>query len=170
MWKKGLAIGLTVAFAMAVGIGFTVFTQQAQVPQIPGITAEDTHPNGCVDCHKKTDSADYRLSATIVAWASKGVDQDILDKVKPAFPSDAPASGKHPDVSAMIASSTIPDVCLSCHKEGTKSPPELSKLLHLIHFKGDPAGNAFLTSYGGFCTNCHKIGDDGDMVLKSGKE
>lgn len=168
MWKKGLAIGLTVAFAIAAGIGLTVFTQQAQVPQIPGITAEDTHPNGCVDCHKQGNDPG-RLSTIIAKWA-QGVDADILDKVKPAFPASSPPSGKHPDVSSMIASSELPSICLSCHAEGSTSPPELSKLLHLIHFKGQAESNSFLTTFGGFCTNCHKLGDNGDMVLKSGKE
>lgn len=49
MLRKSLLLILVVV--LGVGLGVAVFTQENEVPAIPGITAEDTHPDGCVNCH-----------------------------------------------------------------------------------------------------------------------
>ncbi|OGF56243.1 MAG: hypothetical protein A2Z21_02915 [Candidatus Fraserbacteria bacterium RBG_16_55_9] len=168
MLKKSLPFMLMVALLLGVGAGVTVFTQQAQVPQIPGITATDERPNGCVNCHKDS----FKLSTIIGGWASAGASQEIVSLVKAAWP-EATVSGKHPDVAAMVASQELPTFCLNCHSADSKMP--LSRDLHLVHFTGG-AENGFLTNFGGFCTNCHLINLDttkppaGTMTTKTGKE
>ena len=56
---------------------------------LPGVTVEDDHPNGCVDCHQQTDDADYRLNVELKALEG------------------------HPDISAMMK--TVPADCAMCH-------------------------------------------------------
>lgn len=74
MIKRGLLWMLAVALALGVGVGVVVFTQEQQVPQIPGITATDEHPKGCVNCHKERPDIgqDFRLSTKIHEWAYGG--------------------------------------------------------------------------------------------------
>ncbi len=168
MLRKSLPFVLMVALLLGVGAGVAVFTQEQQVPQIPGITATDETPNGCVSCHKDN----FKLSTIIGSWATAGVPQEIVDLVKAAWP-EATVSGKHPDVAAMVASQELPTFCLNCHAADSKMP--LSRDLHLVHFTG-AADNAFLTNYGGFCTQCHALNLDttkppaGTMTIKKGKE
>jgi hypothetical protein len=174
MLRKSLPLILIVAVALGVGVGVVVFTQESEVPAIPGITTTDEKPDGCVSCHKERPdiNRDFRLSKHIQEWATEGADEEILDLAKAAWP-EASLSGKHPDVAGMIATQELPTFCLNCHADGSDKP--LSSYLHLQHFVGGEE-NHFITSYGGFCTNCHAVNLDienppaGAMTVKTGKE
>ncbi|HEX2864091.1 MAG TPA: hypothetical protein VHN99_05950 [Deinococcales bacterium] len=160
--------------------GITVLAQQAQPapkpapPQIPGITATDSHPNGCVNCHQyRADlKRDYRLSTTLHEWSQKGTEADFVNIAKAVWP-NAKITGRHPDVTADLKGQDIPGACIDCH-EGNDIP--LERVLHLVHLSllpDGPAANpgAFITAYGGFCTNCHTVGaSTGLVTVKSGKE
>lgn len=174
MLRKSIVFAVVAALALAVGTGIAVFTQEEEVPAIPGITAEDTHPNGCVDCHRERPDIDrdFRLSKYIEEWATEGAPEEILELAQAAWP-EASLSGKHPGVSGMIATQEVPNICLQCH--GSNSDKALDHLVHTVHFHGG-AENHFITGYGGFCTQCHATNLDvenpptGEMIIKSGKE
>jgi nitrate reductase cytochrome c-type subunit len=72
---------------------------------------------------------------------------------------------KHPKVDKVVK--VVPNDCLKCHKEGTKSG-SLSDLTHKNHF-GNPAENYFVTTYKGDCLNCHTLDmNTFKMGIKSG--
>jgi cytochrome c551/c552 len=174
MLRKSLPLILIAAVALGVSVGVAVFTQESEVPAIPGITTADEKPDGCVSCHKERPdiNRDFRLSTYIGEWATEGVEVEILDIAKAAWP-EATLSGKHPDVAGMIATQELPAACLSCHAEGSDMP--LPSYLHLQHFVGGEE-NHFITSYGGYCTQCHAVNLDienppaGAVTVKTGKE
>ena len=174
MWKKP-AIWLTLgALVLAFGVGITVLTQEEEVPAIPGITAEDDHPNGCVNCHRERPDIerDFRLSTYIEEWATEGAEEEILELAQAAWP-EASLTGKHPNIAAMVATQELPTFCLTCHSDESDKP--LYRYLHLQHFYGG-AENHFVTLYGGYCTQCHTVALDlenppaGGVGIKTGKE
>ncbi len=147
-------------------------TTKTKLPIIPGVTATDTHPNGCIDCHRNIPNvADYSLSHAISEWAAKGTPKEIMDRAKSAWPK-ANLSGKHPNVVGMIKSKGIPASCFVCHDSDNSDKP-LYRVLHTIHYTGG-ADNHFITKYNGSCTNCHNINlknpPTGTMEVKEGKE
>lgn len=175
MLRKSLAWGLVLAAMLAIGSGIAVYTQEEDVPAIPGVTAEDTHPNGCVDCHRKAgEDQDYRLSTAIAEWASEGAPEELIEWSEAAWP-NASLSGQHPGVSGFVASQTLPDSCYNCHGEGSGMP--LKPLLHTVHFAGG-GDNHFVSGYDGRCLHCHAMNTDtefpypptGKVEIKSGKE
>ena len=174
MQKRNLLLISIIAVALGVGAGIAVFTQEQEVPAIPGITAPDEKPNGCVDCHRERPDIgrDFRLSKYIKEWAEEGAEEEILELAKAAWPK-ASLSGKHPDVSSAVATQDLPTFCLACHGDGSDKP--LYKYLHLQHFYGGEE-NHFITGYGGYCTNCHAVDLDlenppaGGVEIKTGKE
>ena len=92
-----LALILVVPIAMA-----------APPRAIPGITAKDAFPAGCVDCHVK----EHRLSVLLKAPTRKK---------------------KHPPV----ATKDIPAACMKCHPATSKTIP-FAPLMHKAHLaKGD---------------------------------
>ncbi len=154
-WRVTLAVLLFggIALLMVAGTTFVTFGQEegSAVPEIPGITADDAHVNGCVDCHRKaSEDSDYRISTYIKELAGEG---------------------KHPDVTAMV--NTIPDDCLVCHGETTAEgmgTDPLARILHRIHLVGAEE-NHFVTGYQGQCTHCHALDKDtGRISTKSGEE
>lgn len=174
MWKKTalwMALG---ALVVAFGVGITVLTQEEEVPAIPGITAEDDTPNGCVNCHRERPdiNRDFRLSTYIEEWATEGAPEEVLELAAAAWP-ETSLSGQHPNVAGMVAAQEIPDICLMCHGHDSDKP--LERVVHLLHFSGG-AENHFITGYGGFCTRCHTVDLDtenppaGGVEVKSGKE
>ena len=106
-------------------------------PFLPGITAKDEYPLGCVDCHKN-EGRDRTVAS-------------VLGKAK-----------DHPNVAKLVK--TVPTDCTMCHKAGTKVP-ELNLVIHTVHFR-ELATNPFVTSYGGVCLTCHAYsvtgGNDGE--------
>ena len=171
--QKKLLLATIVGALFIMAAVTMVYAEDAKtkVPEIPGITIKDSHPNGCVDCHRNVPNrADYRLSTKITEWATKGADAEIMERAKAAWPT-ANLSGKHPNVAGMIKSQKIPTTCLSCHGEDSSKP--LYRALHTIHYTGG-ADNHFISSYKGFCTQCHSVNltkpPEGTMEVKTGKE
>jgi hypothetical protein len=169
------------AFLAAVVVavaGYTGFAQQTPppppAPQIPGITASDTHPNGCVDCHKpRLDiQRDYRLSTAIDEWTKGKIETDFVNIAKAVWPK-AKITGKHPEVKDILSGAKIPQTCQGCHANDSDQP--LAPAIHLIHLSLLPeftgTNTPFVSFYGGFCTNCHTLGErDGVIRIKSGNE
>lgn len=161
-------LGLLVAFAFVLLATAPASTQTGDKPaQIPGITAKDTFPRACVDCHVKTAGGDMRLSVLLAAWR-QSVDADLLAKAKAAGPPTATLRGKHPAAAESLTN--IPDGCSAkCHKADSKLAPPMSQMMHVIHLTGG-AENPFLTKFQGQCTHCHKLDAKGDWTVPSGPE
>lgn len=121
--------------------------------QIPGLTAPDRFPNGCVDCHVAAQGgADMRLS-TLMAGYAKQVPAALLEKTRAAAANPGRVKGAHPPVPNVKAN--IPQSCLAaCHKAGSTIAPPFATLMHLVHLTGTP--NQFLARHQGECTHCHK--------------
>ena len=123
--------------------------------QIPGITAQDQFPHGCVDCHiNRPDlNMDVRISTLMRQWQDK-VDPAFLAKVQAFAPADMSLKGKHPKVEGALAD--IPNACLKCHSRTSQSAPPFCRLLHGLHLVGGEK-NPFLSMFQGECTHCHKL-------------
>lgn len=137
--------------------------------QIPGITAPDQFPRGCVDCHvNRLDlKMDVRVSTIMRQWQEK-VDPTFLAKIRPFVPVSMALKGKHPTVQAEFAD--IPQVCLQCHGITPESAPPLGPLLHGLHLVGGEK-NHFLSTFQGECSHCHKLNaETGVWSLGSGRE
>lgn len=153
--------------------------EKPKLPEIPGITVKDDHPNGCADCHKNYPEykMDVRFSTLIKVWSEKGADKELINISKATAPKGIEITGKHPDISNLVKEkgTKIPTLCLGCHAHGSKVAPSFEKMIHLIHlttkkeFTGEE--NHFLMNYKGFCTNCHEIEKEtGKITLKIGSE
>jgi len=129
---------------------------QSHPPQplrpIPGVTAADAFPRGCVDCHvrRPQDGLDVRLSTLMKGW-NQQVGPRLLAKATRA---GATPVGRHPEVAAALAD--IPSGCLDCHGDGRDGAPRFARLMHAIHLTGGEE-NHFLTLFQGECTHCHKL-------------
>lgn len=135
-----LASVLVMPFVM--GILFTGALWAADITPLAGITADDQHPNGCVDCHVKvSDEKDYRMPAEL-----KNIE-------------------KHPPVEKLVK--VVPNDCLKCHKEGAKAGA-FNQVIHEVHFS-NPKENHFVSNYKGDCLNCHTLDmNTYKMSVKSG--
>lgn len=118
-----------------------VLTGQDNTPVLPGITAPDEHPRGCVDCHVNAGAGnDHRMNVEL----AKG--------------------GKHPNIDAIVK--TVPTDCTMCHKAGAAGPLQL--VAHKLHYR-EPDDNVFVNNYGGACLQCHSLdANSGNMTMKSG--
>ncbi|MGE5345035.1 MAG: hypothetical protein ACM3JH_03690 [Acidithiobacillales bacterium] len=138
------------------------------VRKIPGLTAPDTHPKGCVDCHIQYPDRklDERFSTLMAAWTTK-VNAGLLKKAQAAAPAGVTLKGKHPKTPAMRE---IPRSCLGCHSKGSKTAPPFGQMIHLFHLTGGNE-NRFLTIFQGECTLCHKLdAATGQWTMPSGVE
>jgi hypothetical protein len=137
--------------------------------KIPGLTAADTHPKGCVDCHIQYPELklDERFTTYMAGWTTK-VDAGLLKKAQAAAPAGVTLKGRHPQTSA--ATKEIPPSCLGCHSKGSKTAPAFARMMHLIHLTGGDQ-NKFLTVFQGECTLCHKLDTaTGQWTMPSGLE
>ena len=134
----------------------------AQPPQgppparnIPGITAKDPYPNGCVDCHiNYVDmKMDTRFSTLMKLWSEK-VEPKLLAKAEAAGPTGLVLKGKHPKSPAVLKD--IPAKCVVCHGKSSKTAPPFANLIHSIHLTGGEE-NHYLKAFQGECTFCHKL-------------
>ncbi len=124
------------------------------IPQIPGITAKDAYPNGCVDCHVAAKDGDTRISVLMAQWTT-AVPAALVAKTKASWTDASKIKGKHLAVPNVKAN--IPQTCLAaCHKKGSTIAPSFAQLMHTIHLTGG-AQNKFLTVNKGECTHCHKL-------------
>jgi len=136
---------------------------------IPGLTAPDQFPRGCVDCHVVIPDRkmDVRLSTLMRQWQDK-VEPALLERVRPFAPSEIALKGKHPKFE--VAGAQVPKACLTCHARTSKAAPPLGRMLHGLHLVGGEK-NHFLTEFQGECTHCHRLETaTGNWVLKSGAE
>jgi len=145
--------------------------RQAPPPlrQIPGVTAADQFPRGCVDCHVKRPDLDkdVRLSAQMRQWQDQ-VDPILLARVRAFSPSNMRIQGRHPEMPGGLAD--IPNDCLSCHSKTSDSAPPFGRLLHGLHLAGG-AENHFVAIFQGECTHCHKlVAATGSFKLANGSE
>jgi hypothetical protein len=142
--KRGRTVLCVVAGLVILGGAGVALTAASagDAPFLPGITAKDENPNGCVDCHKNLgEGKDYRVIAE-------------LANVK-----------GHPKIDKIVK--TVPKDCTMCHKAGGKVP-ELNLVIHKVHYR-KPAENVFVNVYKGACLNCHSLdADTGAMGVKSG--
>ncbi|MFB6286001.1 MAG: hypothetical protein ABEK03_05420 [Candidatus Bipolaricaulia bacterium] len=173
MLKRGLALSLVLALVLAIGSGIAVYTQEEEVPAIPGITSKDSHPNGCVDCHRVAgENRDYRMSTAIEKWANKGAPEEVRKVAEASWPG-VELTGKHPAVSGFVATQPMPQSCLTCHGEQGSMP--LAEALHSFHFTGG-GDNHFVSGYDGRCLQCHTLNANTDnpptgaIGIKSGTE
>lgn len=136
--------------------------------QIPGLTAEDAYPNGCVDCHVNDEGTAVRFSVLLSEWLAE-VAPDLMERAVASSPARAELEGVHPEVEADDLQD-IPGSCIDCHKRRRREAPEMGRLMHLTHLVGG-ADNTFLTEYGGQCTHCHKLdAETGEWANPSGPE
>ncbi len=175
MLRKSLTWSAVLGLILAIGTSLAVHTQNTEIPAIPGITAEDAHPNGCVDCHRMTaDGQDDRLSTAIAEWASAGVPETLLARSQAAWP-EAFLEGEHPAVSTFVANRPLPRACVNCHKVDSGLP--LEPLMHTLHYAGGRE-TPFVGNHNGRCLQCHTMNADisfpypatGEVGIKSGTE
>jgi len=137
--------------------------------QIPGLTAPDVFPRGCVDCHVilPERNMDVRISTLMQQWQVK-VEPTLLDRVRAFTPAGMRLKGQHPKLEA--ATADIPGTCLDCHSQASKSAPPFARLLHGLHLVGGES-NHFMTQFQGDCTYCHKLDvETAEWSLGSGSE
>jgi cytochrome c553 len=171
MRKRVMRLIVVLSLILAVGSMFAVLSQgkEAETPDIPGITVEDTMPNGCVDCHRRDGSESSPLKLLIKEW-TKEVSSELLEKAQAAAPAGVELKGKHADTVAMT--NTVPKDCLVCHSEEMSKAlgaPELARLMHLIHLVGGEE-NEFISEYEGQCVHCHTLNKEtGELTIKNGE-
>jgi hypothetical protein len=137
--------------------------------KIPGLTADDKFPLGCVDCHINMPdiNKDERISTLMSKW-NKKVESKLFVKAQAVAPAGVTLKGIHPMVPASVKN--IPNSCSACHSKTSKTAPPLANLLHIIHLSGGEE-NHFLTIFQGECTYCHKMDPKtGTWSIPSGPE
>ena len=146
--------------------------EQKKLPparKIPGLTAEDKFPNGCIDCHINMPDIkqDERISTLMSKW-NKKVESKLLKKAQAVAPAGVMLKGIHPMASASLKN--IPAACATCHSKTSRTAPPLAALLHILHLTGGDE-NHFLTIFRGECTYCHKMNAaTGVWTMPSGPE
>ena len=178
--RRILVITFTTAacsVAVAAALAASAAAQEGGPPaapslrQIPGVTAPDQFPRGCVDCHGKPAEAgrDVRISTLMQQWQVE-VAPALLEKVRAFSPADKPLKGVHPKIKGEISEIEIPKACMTCHAEKSKIAPPFGRLLHGLHLVGGEK-NHFLSVFQGECTHCHKLdAATGSWSLGSGTE
>ncbi len=190
---RKLVVGILVGIVVVGGVSFMIVTQpKFPVPdKIPGVTAADPAPRGCVDCHTKDKADDplAKLSVLMDAYNKRGAPASVKAAaqvaIKAAGGDPAKITGKHPTGGAMFKGQDLPKACLQCHSGDGKSIPRLDAMLYLLKYADfkdgkfvTPATTDFVKKLGGWCTACHTFEGwkekDGALtskiVLKQGKE
>jgi hypothetical protein len=137
--------------------------------KIPGITAPDRYPQGCVDCHINNAEMklDTRFSTLMNRWSEK-VEPGLLAKAQASAPKEMILRGKHPKATSALKD--VPAKCLVCHGKTSKIAPPFANMIHTIHLTGG-GRNHFLTVFQGECTYCHKLdSSSGHWTLPSAPE
>ena len=165
---RKIVLVLAAVFATAAAGQTPATSPTPTVRAIPGITAKDLYPSGCVDCHVAGKDGDKRLS-TLMTQLAGAVHAALLVKTKAASVDPAKIKGKHLPIPNVKAN--IPQSCLkACHKKGSTIAPPFGLLLHSIHLAGG-SQNKFMTTYQGECTHCHKLDPKtGAWKIPSGAE
>jgi len=173
MVTRSLHVLSALALALAASAAVTVCQAQPPAPPppraIPGITASDGFPGGCVDCHvnRPDIGLDTRISVLMTRLAA-GANPKLVAAARSAAAPGLALTGRHPDVPDVRAD--IPGACLRCHARGSDSAPEFARMLHTLHLEGGEA-NHFMTIFQGECTYCHKLdAATGSWSIPSGPE
>ena len=170
--RYGVTLVAAFGVLLALVAGIAAAEGPMQLPparQIPGLTAADHFPGGCVDCHINMPERrqDERISTLMARWTNDAGPK-LLRHAQAALPAGIKLAGRHPDVSASLRN--IPSACMGCHGKGSKTAPAFSKMLHTIHLSGG-AENHYLTIFQGECTSCHKMdAATGAWSMPSGPE
>jgi len=164
-------ISVSVLLALSVGVQAEEEGKMKLPParQIPGLTADDKFPLGCVDCHINMPDIkqDERISTLMSRW-NKKAEPKLLDKAQAAAPTGVTLKGVHPSVPGSLKN--IPAGCNTCHGKTSRTAPPFAALLHTIHLTGGE-DNHFLTIFQGECTYCHKMDlKTGTWSIPSGPE
>lgn len=124
--------------------------------EIPGLTAADAFPGGCVDCHLRypDQGLDVRFSTLLSGWARE-VEPPLVEAARASSRAGVTLVGRHPEVAPDVLTS-IPARCIGCHARRPDDAPDMTRLTHLVHLRGGTE-NVFLTVFGGECTHCHKL-------------
>lgn len=167
-----------VRLLVAAGIASMAIPAAAQPPKgappmpparkIPGITAPDTHPAGCVDCHINYEDLklDTRFSTLMKALTTQ-VPPALVSHAKRAAPAGLVIKGRHPAIPAG-GLKNIPGSCMACHGKASKVAPPFARMIHDIHLTGGDK-NHYLTVFQGECTLCHKLDrKSGSWTIPSG--
>lgn len=154
-YMKKIVVFIFIAALTATGANQTSAAQAGSPRQVPGLTAKDLYPNGCVDCHLAGKDADMRMSSLMAKWVT-AVPEPLLAKARAASPAALASKikGKHPVMPNVKANT--PQTCLGCHKKGSTIAPPFAQLMHTVHLVGG-AQNKFMTTNSGECTHCHKL-------------
>jgi hypothetical protein len=124
-------------FALALSVSAASNT----APPLPGITAADDRPKGCVDCHINAGGKDFRLTV-------------VLNSLKDG----------HPEVVKTVKN--VPVDCLKCHFASAKAPV-LGSMVHRNHYS-NAVNNAFLNEDKGSCLACHTVDTkSGKIAIKN---
>jgi len=137
--------------------------------KIPGITAPDQFPSGCVDCHLNYPELklDARLSALMGGWG-RGGSSNLTSRMQALAPAGVKLKGRHPEVKSALRD--IPAACIKCHAKPATPSPSFGPMMHVIHLGGVKDGH-FLSIFQGECTHCHKLDlDTGTWRIPSGPE
>ena len=146
--------------------------EQAQLPparEIPGLTAADHFPNGCVDSHINMPerNQDERISTLMKRWITDPGPK-LLKHAQAAAPAGVKLKGKHPNTPASLKN--IPASCMGCHGRSSKTAPPFATMLHSVHLTGGGESH-YLTIFQGECTPCHKMdAKTGAWSMPSGPE
>ena len=170
-YLKFSSLGVALWLILATFHQINAAEPQATPPprDIPGITADDMFPSGCVDCHLNfTDrNMDTRISTSLAKWTEK-VEPRLLEKAQAASSQGVILTGKHPSANESLAD--IPNACIACHRSMSQNAPVFSQMVHLVHLTGGQE-NHYMTLFQGECTNCHKLNlTTGEWFTPSGGE
>ena len=136
---------------------------------IPGITADDMFPSGCVSCHLNfiDRNMDTRISTSLTKWTEK-IEPKLVEIAQAASSNGVVLAGKHPSAAESLAD--IPKACIECHSSMPQNAPDFSQMVHLIHLTGGQE-NHYIAIFQGECTHCHKFNPNtGKWFLPSGTE
>ena len=145
----------SLVFPIFAGIAHGAEDATPPVSEIPGLTADDLFPRGCVDCHIDMPQIkqDERLSSVMSSW-DRQVPPELVEKARSIARDGEAIKGRHPLSVEMFQD--IPENCQRCHKKGPGSVVPLGPLIHLIHLSGGQ-NNHYFTIFQGHCTHCHKF-------------
>jgi len=175
MWRKRIA-GLTLASWMLPLMGSEAPAgpdagtgSAPPARKIPGITAPDQFPSGCVDCHLNYPELklDARISALMAGWGRSG-SSTLTSRMQALAPAGVKLKGGHPEVKSALGD--IPAACIKCHAKPSTRSPSFGSMMHVIHLGGLKDGH-FLSIFQGECTHCHKLDiNTGTWRIPSGPE
>jgi len=170
-YLKFSLLGVTLMLILATFYQVNAAEPEATPPprDIPGITADDVFPSGCVSCHLNfiDRNMDTRISTSMAKWTEK-VEPKLLEKAQAASPDGVILAGKHPSATDSLAD--IPRACIDCHSSMSQNAPVFSQMVHMIHLTGGK-DNHYMTIFQGECTHCHKLNpNNGKWFTPSGNE